>query len=103
MATRAKRRSTTRKSDGRPSRATAEPDLWQRGKWWFVGGGLAAGIALLVALTFALGGPERPEITGQEFGLGEAPPDVTLATLDGDFQVSNQQGEALLLYFSFPG
>ena len=99
MASRAKRRSTTRRASGQ----TAAPDLWQRGKWWLVGGGLAAGLALLVALTFAFGGPERPEITGEELGLANAAPDMTLATLDGVFRLSENRGEVLLLYFSFPG
>ena len=99
MASRSNRRSKTRRASGQ----TAAPDLWRRGKWWFVGGGIAGAIALLPALTFGLSGPERPEITSQELGLAQSAPDVTLTTLDGSFQLSENRGEVLLLYFSFPG
>ena len=103
MASKGKRRSTGRTSARAPSGRTEANGRWQRAKWWFVGGGLAAGLALLVALTFAIGGPERPEITGQELGSAKAAPDMTLATLDGNFRLSENRGEVLLLYFSFPG
>ena len=96
MASRTKRRAAARRSD----QHTRLPGVWRRGKWWFIGGGIAGAIALLVALTFAFSGPE---ITGQEFGLGEAAPDITLTTLNGDFRLSENRGEVLLLYFSFPG
>ena len=102
MASRAKRRSTGT-SGRRASGGTAASDLWRRGKWWFIGGGIAGAIALLVAVTFALSGPARPEVTGEELGLAEAAPDMTLTTLDGDFRLSENRGEVLLLYFSFPG
>ena len=95
MPSRAKRRSTAR----RASAQTAAPGLWRRRKWWFLGGASAAGMTLLVALTLALSGPEATELTVE---LGAAP-DVVLATLDGDFRVSENRGEVLLLYFSFPG
>ena len=102
MASRAKRRSTTR----RASRQAAALDLWQRRKWWFVGGGFAGAMALLTALTFALSGPEATDRTvdvGAAPVSADAAPDMTLATLDGDFRLSENRGEVLLLYFSFPG
>ena len=70
--------------------------LWQRGKWWFTGGGVAGAVALLVVLTSALSGPEIT--TG-----GEPAPDMVLATANGEFRLSDQRGEVSLLYFSFPG
>ena len=76
------------------------PTIWRRGKWWFVGVGGAGAIALLLVLTYAFSGPPARE---SEIGLANAAPAITLATKDGDFRVSEQRGEVLLLYFSFPG
>ena len=70
--------------------------LWQRGKWWFTGGGVAGAIALLVVLSSALSSPQLP--VG-----GELAPDIALATADGAFRLSDHRGEVSLLYFSFPG
>ena len=70
--------------------------LWQRGKWWFTGGGVAGAVALLVVLSSALSNP-------QLLGGGELAPDIALATADGAFRLSDHRGEVSLLYFSFPG
>ena len=70
--------------------------LWQRGKWWFTGGGVAGAGALLVVLSSALSSPQLR-------GGGELAPDIALATADGAFQLSDHRGEVSLLYFSFPG
>ena len=70
--------------------------LWQRGKWWFTGGGVAGAIALLVVFSSALSSPQLP--VG-----GELAPDIALATADGAFRLSDHRGEVSLLYFSFPG
>ena len=70
--------------------------LWLRGKWWFTGGGAAGAMALLVVLSLALSSPQLP-------AGGELAPDITLATADGVFQLSDHRGEVSLLYFSFPG
>ena len=72
----------------------------QRRTWWFIGAGLIVAVALSVGLTFAFSGPQV-----RESGLVSAnpAPDMTLATLSGDFQLSENQGEVLVLYFSFPG
>ncbi len=101
MASKARRRSPRRASG-----QTAAPYVWQRWKWWFTGGGVAGLIALLAALTFALSGPEATERmadAGAARVSAETAPDVTLATLDGEFRLSENRGEVLLLYFSFPG
>lgn len=66
---------------------------WQRGKWWFISGGIAGAIALLFVLSSSLSGPIS----------GEMAPDITLATAAGEFQLSDRRGEVSLLYFSFPG
>ena len=71
-----------------------------RRSWWFIGGGLIAAVALLVGLTFAFSGPQTRE---SGLGLANPAPDITLATLSGDFQLSENRGEVLVLYFSFPG
>ncbi len=34
--------------------------------------------------------------------VGQKAPDFTLATLGGNFQLSEHRGEVMLLYFSFP-
>ena len=80
-------------------RRTAPPrgeGVLHRGKWWFAGGGVTAAITLLFVLSTALSGPETSEPR-------LAAPDVTLATLGGELQVSDLEGEVVLLYFSFPG
>ena len=90
----------------RTSRRTESSGIWRHGRRWFIAGGFAGAIALLAALTFALTGPDATERT---VDVGAAPvsaepaPDVTLATLDGDFRLSENRGEVLLLYFAFPG
>ena len=70
--------------------------LWQRGKWWFTGGGVAGAIALLVVVSLALSAPQIPVSR-------ELAPDIALATADGAFRLSEHRGEVSLLYFSFPG
>ena len=68
--------------------------------WLFIGGGLAAAVVLLVVLILAFSGPQVRE---SELGLANPAPDMTLATLSGEFQLSENKGEVLVLYFSFPG
>ena len=79
---------SSRTTRQRPPRATRSPGLWQRGKWFFIGGGVAGGIALLTVLTFVLAGPEP---TGRE-GLVRA--DSVSDQLD--FQITLYQGEDIL-------
>jgi hypothetical protein len=40
---------------------------------------------------------------GAGSSVGKVAPDLTLATLDGGFRLSEQRGKVVLLYFSFPG
>ncbi|MFQ5860301.1 MAG: hypothetical protein ACE5IG_01965 [Dehalococcoidia bacterium] len=42
-------------------------------------------------------------LLGGSTASGEPAPDVTLATADGPFQLSEQRGDVVVLYFSFPG
>ena len=76
------------------------PNKVKHKTWWFIGAGLIGAIALLVGLTFAFSGPQVQE---SEIGLANPAPDMTLETLSGDFQLSENQGDVLVLYFSFPG
>ena len=97
-------RRTKRGKARQSSKATISAGLWQRGRWWFIGGAATAGaIAVLTALTLVFAGPQRPQTTGQEIGLAQTAPDMTLETLDGEFRLSENRGEVVLLYFSFPG
>ena len=34
---------------------------------------------------------------------GDLAPDITLATMEGDFHMSEQRGNVVVLYYSFPG
>ena len=79
---------SSRTTRQRPAGATRPPGLWQRGRWLFIAGGVAGGIALLTALTFALAGPEP---TGRE-GLVRS--DSVSDRLD--FQITLYQGEDIL-------
>ncbi len=98
MASRAKRRSAARRLEER----THSPSTWRRGKWWFMGACVASAIALLVALVVTLSGGETS--SGSAGSLAAEPaPDITLATLAGDFTLSENLGQVHLLYFSFPG
>ena len=67
---------------------------------WFIGGGLIAAFALLIGLIFTFAWPQVRE---PELKLANPAPDMTLATLSGVFQLSENQGDILVLYFSFPG
>ncbi len=64
----------------------------------------AVGVVLALAITYGLlaagprsSGPQPPE------ALAEEAPDIVLATVDGEFQLSEHRGHVVLLYFSFPG
>lgn len=79
----------------RPAPRAEPPSIWQRGKWWFIGGGIVGAVALLAILSSSF--------SGGGTASGETAPDITLATAAGEFQLSEQRGEVTLLYFSFPG
>ncbi len=61
----------------------------------WVGGGVVAAIALVAILSSIF--------SESDTASGEIAPDITWATATGEFQLSERRGEALLLYFSFPG
>ena len=65
---------------------------------WAVGVALvlAIGVSSLFATGFLTG-------SGKKITSSELAPDITLATLGGNFQLSEHRGEVMLLYFSFPG
>ena len=54
----------------------------------------------MVALTIAFSGSSA---TVKDSDEAELAPDMTLATLDGEFKLSENRGDIVLLYFSFPG
>ncbi len=54
-------------------------------------------VLLAVVLVFSTGLLATPKAEA------ELAPDLTLKTLQGDFQLSNHRGEAVVLYFSFVG
>ena len=71
--------------------------IWQRGRWWLIGGGAAAAIAILIAVSISLSGPKTS-------APGVAAPDLVLGSTSGqEFRVSDEIGNPLLIYFSFPG
>ena len=82
MASKAKR--AARRRGPRSTR----PDIWQRGKWLFVGGGAVAAIALLWVLTLSNSGPE---VTG-----GERPVILESVPSNFDFPISLYQGEEII-------
>lgn len=87
---------STRKRTARRN-PTTSGSVWQKGKWWFIGGGVVAVIVVLVVLASSLSGPATtaPNI---------AAPDLVLGSTSGEeFRISDELGNPLLLYFSFPG
>ncbi len=87
---------SNRKRTARRSPQTSA-SVWQRGRWWFVGGGVTAVIAILIVVSVSLSGPKTsaPLV---------AAPDLVLGSTSGqEFRVSDARGNPLLIYFSFPG
>lgn len=83
-------------------RETARPvrGLWQQGKWWFIVGGVAGAIALLVVLTSALSGPEAkvtlapvplPTSRGPGGAISSSLPNFALALYQGAELLGSQQ------------
>lgn len=64
----------------------------------------AVGVIFTLAITYGLlaagprnSGPQPPEAQADEA------PDIVLATVDGEFHLSEHRGHVVVLYFSFPG
>lgn len=67
-----------------------------RGKpWWLV----AAGVLAVVIGVFGFSSSRL----GSQEAAAELAPDITLTTLQGDYRLSEQRGEVVVLYFSFVG
>lgn len=73
----------------------SEPGAGVRLPRWILLAGALAVIGGAVALVSV-----RP---ATREGAGELAPDVTLPTLQGPYRLSEQRGEAVVLYFSFVG
>ena len=92
----------SRKGNSRSLRARSQSSdrrWWNRTRLIWVGV-LGVGMAIAGAGLFAaalLGG------TAKGTTFAEMAPDITLATTDGEFVLSQQRGRVLLLYSSFPG
>lgn len=63
--------------------------------WWAVAGGLVLFVGWLVY--------SNPLPVGQQQTSAEPAPDVTLTTAMGDYRLSDQKGDLVVLYFSFVG
>lgn len=83
-------------------RGTARPvrGFWQRNRWWFIVGGVAGAIALLVVATSALSGPEAkvtlapvpfptPQVSGG--AVSTSLPNFALALYQGAEILGSQQ------------
>jgi len=74
--------------------------VWQRRRWWFIGGGVAGAIALLVYLSFALSGPVAigrlapvpvPSSPGSDSAVSSSLPNFPLALYQGQEILGSQQ------------
>ncbi len=61
-------------------------------------GGLVFVLAVVVSVVLASG-----LLQGSGQAKGDLAPDITLATTEGDFRISEQRGSVVVLYYSFPG
>ena len=61
-------------------------------------GGLFFVLAVVVSVVLASG-----LLPGSGQAKGILAPDITLATTEGDFRISEQRGSVVVLYYSFPG
>ena len=55
-------------------------------------------LAVVVSVVLASG-----LLQGAGKAEGDIAPDITLATTEGDFRLSEQRGSVVVLYYSFPG
>jgi len=72
--------------------------------WWVVAPWVLAAVvaALAVASLGRLGSRDTPPALAPERRAALAP-DLTLTTLQGEYQLAGQRGEVVALYFSFVG
>ena len=61
-------------------------------------GGLFFVLAVVVSVVLVSG-----LLQGSGQAKGDLAPDITLATTEGDFRISEQLGDVVVLYYSFPG
>jgi len=89
---------TSRAKRNRPQQS--RKSIWWRGKWWFITGGVAFAIALVVYLSFALSGPEAkgrlatgpvPSSPGSGGTISSSLPNFTLALYQGQDLLGSQQ------------
>ena len=122
-----KRRKNRAEENLHPSMVERGPLQRERskGRWLLLGGGVAFLLGIVIYSLFAtdlLGsnaGPEKASALGPEKApalrpekisalepqkvSAEIAPDVVLATLDGEFRLSEHRGKVIVFYFSFPG
>jgi len=87
----------------RPTSASRVHQQSRRASWpgasrflWM--GGLLFVLAVVVSVVLAGG-----LLKGSGQAHGDLAPDITLATTEGDFRISEQRGSVVVLYYSFPG
>ena len=59
-------------------------------------------LALVIGISSLFAGGIFTDL-GEDSASSKSAPDITLATATGSFQLSEHQGEVVVLYFSFPG
>ena len=81
----------------RKKRERRQPDRRQRRRWLLPGLGALFVIFVVGMSLFSTG------LLGSREASADLAPDVTLATFQGDLQLSRERGKVVVLYFSFPG
>ena len=69
---------------------------WKARLLWM--SGLFFSLALVASIILASGLLQKSVQTSRDLA-----PDITLATTEGDFHISEQRGSVVVLYYSFPG
>lgn len=79
-------------------RTRRQRDRKRRGRGWLVA--LAGALFILVVIGVSL---FSTGLLGSQEAVAEQAPDLALATLQGDFRLSQERGNVVVLYFSFVG